>query len=67
METKRSYLGSYLGHVSDSIPHRPEDASKALEASQGKMFFGTKIKVTSHEGISKWTAVLAAWLGSALT
>ena len=49
------------------IPFRPEDASKALEASQGKMFFGTKIKVTSHEGISKWIAVLAACVCKALT
>ncbi|RUS87903.1 hypothetical protein EGW08_004319 [Elysia chlorotica] len=30
---------------------KPEDASKALEASQGKTFFGAKIKVTSHEGV----------------
>ncbi|XP_059158744.1 uncharacterized protein LOC131942822 isoform X2 [Physella acuta] len=30
---------------------KPEDASKALEASQGKIFFGAKIKVTSHEGV----------------
>ena len=33
---------------------RPEDASKALEASQGKTFFGAKIKVTSHEGVGKY-------------
>ena len=32
---------------------RVEDAVKALDASQGKMFFGTKIRVTAHEGISK--------------
>ncbi|XP_025083037.1 protein split ends-like isoform X2 [Pomacea canaliculata] len=30
---------------------KPEDAAKALEASQGKFFFGTKIKVSSHEGV----------------
>ncbi|KAK7481424.1 hypothetical protein BaRGS_00027380 [Batillaria attramentaria] len=30
---------------------KPEDACKALEASQGKMFFGTKIKVSPHEGV----------------
>ncbi len=30
---------------------RPEDASKALEASQDKMFFGTRIKVAPHEGV----------------
>lgn len=37
---------------------RPEDASKALEASQGKMFFGTKIKVMSHEGVSKYIVLI---------
>ena len=31
--------------------HRPEDASKAMEASQGKTFFGAKIKVAPHEGV----------------
>ncbi|KAK6176222.1 hypothetical protein SNE40_014546 [Patella caerulea] len=30
---------------------KPEDASKAMEASQDKMFFGTKIHVIPHEGI----------------
>jgi len=31
--------------------YRPEDAEKALEASQEKKFFGSAIKVSSHEGI----------------
>ncbi|XP_036369681.1 msx2-interacting protein isoform X4 [Octopus sinensis] len=30
---------------------KPEDAAKALEASQDKMFFGKKIKVMAHEGV----------------
>ncbi|BFZ23307.1 hypothetical protein BsWGS_26345 [Bradybaena similaris] len=30
---------------------KPEDAIKALEASQGKTFFGSQIKVVSHEGV----------------
>lgn len=35
------------------ILYRPEDAAKALEASQDKMFFGKKIKVMAHEGVGK--------------
>ena len=36
-----------------SLFFRPEDAAKALEASQDKMFFGTKIHVLSHEGFGE--------------
>ena len=36
---------------------RPEDAAKAMEASHEKMFFGTKIHVTSHEGFRKFLLI----------
>lgn len=33
---------------------RAEDAAKALEASQGKRFFGASIVVSQHEGLGKY-------------
>jgi hypothetical protein len=33
--------------------HRHEDAIKALEASQEKRFFGTKVSVSIHDGVGK--------------
>lgn len=36
------------------VHFRPEDAAKAMSASQDKIFFGSKIKVSQHEGIGEW-------------
>lgn len=35
------------------VHFRPEDAAKAMSASQDKIFFGSKIKVSQHEGIGE--------------